>query len=110
MMDDAGDRGLGCGDSWRTGECRRRRTFSDHYSRANMRELLLKFEDFLRKRVDFGVLFLNLFCQRFELDGLSRFCRIRRGGLRRTGPKRKRDYHPENENLHPSEIATGTFI
>jgi hypothetical protein len=69
-----------------------------------MRELLLEFKDFLRKRVDFGVLFFYLFCQRFELGGLSRFRRIRRGGLRRSGAKRNRDYRPENDRLHRSEI------
>ena len=69
-----------------------------------MRELLLQFEDFLRKRVDFGVLFVNLFRQRFKLGDLSRCCRIRRGGLRRSDPKRKTAYRPENGTLHHSEI------
>ena len=57
---------------------------------TNMRDLLLQLENFLRKRVDFGVLFVNLFCQRFKLGGLSRFCRIRRWGLRRSSVKRER--------------------
>ena len=35
-----------------------------------MRELLLQFENLLRKRVDLGVLFVNLFYQSFKLRGL----------------------------------------
>jgi len=35
-----------------------------------MRELLLQFENLLRKRVYLGVLFLNLLCQSFKLRGL----------------------------------------
>ena len=43
--------------------------FSDHYPWLGMRELLLQFENLLRKRVDPGVLFVNLFCQSFQLRG-----------------------------------------
>ena len=38
-----------------------------------MQELLLQFKNLLRKRVDLGVLFINLFCESFKLRGLSRF-------------------------------------
>ena len=70
-----------------------------------MRELLLELEDFLRERVDFGVLLVNLFCQRFKLGGLSRFWRIGRGGLRRSGAKDKRAYRPKNGKPHRSKIC-----
>ncbi len=46
----------------------RRRTFSDHYARAHVCDLLFQFEDLLRKRVNLGVLFLYLFRQRFKLS------------------------------------------
>jgi len=38
-----------------------------------MRELLLQSENLLRKRVDLGVLFLNLFCQSFKLRDSADF-------------------------------------
>ena len=58
---DAAGSGSGC---W--GGC----SFSDHYTWPSMRELLLQFENLLRKRVDLGVLFVNLLCQSFKLRGL----------------------------------------
>jgi len=39
----------------------RRRAFSNHYARANVRDLLFQFEDLLRKRVNLGILFVYLF-------------------------------------------------
>jgi hypothetical protein len=38
-----------------------------------VRNLLLQFEDFLRERVNLGVLLVYLFRQRFKLTGVSRF-------------------------------------
>ena len=58
------------------------RGFSDHYAWPRMRELLLQFENLLRKRVDFGVLFVNLFYENFKLRGLSRFSFVRHRALR----------------------------
>lgn len=57
----------------------RRRTFSYHYAGAKVRDLLFQLEDLLRKRVNLGVLFVYLFCQRFKLSGIIRFARLRRG-------------------------------
>ena len=45
-------------------------SFTDHYAWPSMRELLLQFENLLRKCVDLGVLFVNLLCQSFKLRGL----------------------------------------
>ena len=45
-------------------------SLTDHYAWSSMRELFLEFENLLRKRVDLGVLFVNLFCQSFKLRGL----------------------------------------
>ena len=70
-----------------------------------MRELLLQFENLLRKRVDFGVLVVNLFCQSFKLRGLTRFSFLRGGALGRNSPKHERAYCAENASyLHRSEI------
>lgn len=67
-----------------------------------MRELLLQSENLLRERVDFSVLFVNLFSERFKLGGLSRFWR---GALRGSSPKRERAYCADNASyLHRSEI------
>ena len=46
-------------------------SFTDHYAWLSMRELLLQFENLLRKCVDLGVLFVNLLCQSFKLRGLG---------------------------------------
>jgi len=46
----------------------RRRTFSDHYARTHVRDLLFQLEDLLRKRVNLGVLFVYFFRQRFKLS------------------------------------------
>src|SRR6266480_7522069 len=90
--------GIGCG-------CRGGCTFSDHYTWPSMRELLLQSENLLRKGVDFGVLFVNLFCQSFKLRGLSRFCFMRGGAFRKSHPKRERAYCAENAGyLHGNEI------
>jgi len=70
-----------------------------------MRQLLLQLENLLRKRVDFGVLFVNLFCQSFKLRGLIRFSLVRYGAFRRRNPERKKAYRAENAScLHRSEI------
>src|SRR4029453_10722882 len=85
--------------------CWRGCSFSDHYTWPSMRELLLQFENLLRKRVDFGVLFINFFCQRFKLRGLSRFSLVRCGVLRKSSPKRQSAYCAENAgHLHRREI------
>ena len=52
------------GASWR------RRAFSNHYARANVRDLLFQFEDLLRKRINLRILFVYLFCQRFKLSSI----------------------------------------
>jgi hypothetical protein len=46
----------------------RRRTFSDHYARTHVRDLLFQLKDLLRKRVNFVVLVVYLFRQRFKLS------------------------------------------
>lgn len=70
-----------------------------------MRELLLQFENLLRKRVDFGVLFVNLFRQRFKLRGVSRFRTMRSWALRKSHAKRERAHHAENAGyLHRRQI------
>jgi hypothetical protein len=55
-------------------------------------DLLFQFEDLLRERVNLGVLFVYLFCQRFKLSGIIRFARLRRGRLSRRNAKQ-----PEKE-------------
>ena len=62
----------------------RRRTFSDHYSRTRVCDLLFQLEDLLRKRVNLGVLFVYLFRQRFKLSVIICFARLRRGRLSRS--------------------------
>jgi hypothetical protein len=67
--------------------------------------LLLQFENLLRKRVYFGVLFINLFCERFKLRGVSRPSLVRDGVLRKRNPKRERAYCAKNADyLHRDEI------
>jgi hypothetical protein len=76
-----------------------------------MRELLLQFENLLGKRVDFGVLFIDLFCQSFKLRGLTRFSFVRRGALRRSNPKRETAYCAEYASyLHRSEILPSAHL
>ena len=77
-----------------------------------MRELLLQFENLLRKRIEFGVLFVNLFCQRFELRGFSRFFLMRRGGFRERYAKRERAHRAQNAGcLHRcGNVAIGAFV
>src|SRR5262249_30415705 len=85
--------------------CRGGCSFSDHYTWPRMRELLLQFENLLRKGVDFGVLFVKLSCQSFKLRGLSRLSFVRGGALRRNRPKHERAYCAENASyLHRGEI------
>lgn len=80
-------------------------SFSDHYTWPSMRELLLQFENLLRKRVDLRVLFVNLLCQSFKLRGLGRFSLVRHGTLRRSSPKCESTYCAENTDYsHLSEI------
>jgi len=64
------DGGMQCGYAGSGSGCWGGCSFSDHYAWPSMRELLLQSENLLRKRVDLGVLFLNLFCQSFKLRGL----------------------------------------
>ena len=45
-------------------------TFSNHYARANVRDLLFQFENLLRKRVNLCILFVYFFCQRFKLSSI----------------------------------------
>jgi len=61
-----------------------------------MRELLLQFENLLRKRVDFGVLFVNLFRQNLKLGGVIGFCLVRGGALCESSPERKEAYYAEH--------------
>jgi hypothetical protein len=73
--------------------------------------LLLQLENLLRKRVDFGVLFVNLFCQGFKLRGLSRFSFARGGAFRRRNPKRGKAYHTKDAgSLHRSEILPSAHL
>ena len=70
-----------------------------------MRELLLQFENLLRQRVDFGVLFINLFRQSLKLRGFTRFCSVRGRTPRVSNPKRETAYCAENAGyFHSSEI------
>jgi hypothetical protein len=75
-------------------------------------QLLLQFENLLRKRVDLGVLFVNLFCQSFKLRGLRRFSFVRTGLSAEAGPKRERAYCAENDDSLSSQrnFATETFV
>jgi hypothetical protein len=50
----------------------------------------------MRKRDEFGVLFVDLFCQSFNLRGLTRFCLMWGGAFRESNAKRKRAYCAEN--------------
>src|SRR5439155_11139581 len=69
-----------------------------------MLNLLLQLEDFLRKRINFDVLFVDLFCQSFELGGVSCFSGLWRRRLSRRSPKPKNQCPAENScELHRAE-------
>ena len=77
-----------------------------------MRELLLQFENLLRKRVDLGVLFVNLLCQSFKLRGLrSIFLRAARDSPQKQSKARKSLLRRKYRLLSSQRnFATGTFI
>ena len=64
------DGGMRCRYSGSGSGCCGGCSFSDHHAWPSMRELLLQFENLLRKCVDLGVLFVNLLCQSFKLRRL----------------------------------------
>jgi len=120
-----GERLSACNDVRVTCRCRMRRrhrwsgcirgrwrSLSDHYAWPDVRDLLLQLQDFLGKRINFGVLFVDFFCQRFDLSGISWFCRLRRGRLRKRSAKRRNQDRTKNTcELHRVEkLATGIFV
>lgn len=91
---------------------RRRRTFSDHYSWPDVRDLLLQLQDFLGKRVDLRILFVDFFRQRFNLRAVSCFHGLRGRRLSKSDAKRRNQCHTKNSReLHRVEdLATGSFV
>src|SRR4026209_2779146 len=81
-----GSRSIWCG----------RCSFPNYHAWSSTRELLLQFENLLRKRVDFGVLFVNLFCQNRKLCGVTGFCLVRGGALCKSSAERKQAYCAEH--------------
>jgi hypothetical protein len=66
--------------------------------------LLLELEDFLRKRIDFCILFVDFFCQCFDLSRVSWLCSFRRRRLTRSGPNCEKEARTENRwKLHRAE-------
>src|SRR5262245_58010168 len=72
-----------------------------------MRKLLLQLENLLRQRVDFGVLFVDLFCQSLKLRGVRRFSFVRCRALRGCNRKHETADRAENaDSSHVTEILT----
>ena len=75
--------------------------FPNHYSRAHIGNLLLQFQNLLRKHIDLGVLFVDLLRQLFQLRCRRRIFRgaskrLGNGGRRRQSAQADSNSYREN--------------